>query len=667
MVCDPGVTGARVAGVSPGAPGPGGADAAASSSGTKFTVRPRGAPPRGASTFAVTAPSRDAFRNVAARAGPTLILIRGLENTRGDVAVDAPAAALVVAPLRERLRELLDLPGTPEARGQGPSERLAPSFMRSAGSGAWPPPAPSRARPRPPRRCRQTARTRPPAFLPALGPARRTEASRAPRGDAGYDAPTCSATTREGTSFAGAQRRRPQRARGSARARRRREPSAANVRRGAMSPKHPDQRARGCRFASSIAFWCGRRDDHGNPRPNLRHLRLGGSGRSSRRKPSVARAPPGGSFPARADQLVALQQALGGGLGGSGSVDVCSVSPRSPSLSSSLDAVRAEDVVVVVVLGVLVRPDAAYAPRANRRALRAAPSCGSAALAARSRHIILNCSNSSSGATVGAPGASPRRSRGAHGCPSRSGCSTRARASAPSPRRRRAPRAPCAPRSLWRRTRASRKGTRARGCATPGLAQPSATRRVSASCDRRSPSLFVRGGRGVRDRRVRQERRALGVREAHGPSPAPGAPLPRGAWRGGDGDRSRDSASLPSKSVLSTTLCVSLLPGRTEIFAALRPASAVFASARCSDVCRARRAWGGGVTDRRVARVRRGTARRNAKTRSRGRGGGLLLCENSKNPYHASGAFAPRATRGRRMGMTGATRGDFQRRARDVP
>ena len=118
-------------------------------------------------------------------------------------------------------------------------------------------------------------------------------------------------------------------------------------------------------------------------------------------------------------------------------------------------------------------------------------------------------------------------------------------------------------------------------------------REVSASCDRGGRRLFprVRAFAAFAFSASSANDASSGSSNRTGPRPAPGAPRPRGAARGGDGDRSRDSASLPSKSVLSTTRCVSLFPGRTDIFAALRPASAAFASARCLDVYRARRAW----------------------------------------------------------------------------
>jgi hypothetical protein len=103
---------------------------------------------------------------------------------------------------------------------------------------------------------------------------------------------------------------------------------------------------------------------------------------------------------------------------------------------------------------------------------------------------------------------------------------------------------------------------------------------------------------------------------------------------------------------LSTTRCVSLFPGRTEIFAALRPASAAFASARCLDVCRARRAWrrgDGGET--------RGgqTRRRREKTRVFCREWCALPAEKFKN--------RTRASRGVRGVRDPGTSGDGQRGA----
>ena len=182
---------------------------------------------------------------------------------------------------------------------------------------------------------------------------------------------------------------------------------------------------------------------------------------------------------------------------------------------------------------------------------------------------------------------------------------------------------------------------------------------VSASCDR-GVALFPLAAFAFSASSANDT--SSGSSKRTGPRPAPGAPRVRGAARGGDGDRSRDSASLPSKSVLSTTRCVSLFPGRTEIFAALRPASAAFASARCLDVYRARRAWrrgDGGET--------RGgqTRRRREKTRVFCRGW-CAPQRNSKIGRARAAVFAACATRGR-PGMASAARRDFCRRARDVP
>ena len=177
-------------------------------------------------------------------------------------------------------------------------------------------------------------------------------------------------------------------------------------------------------------------------------------------------------------------------------------------------------------------------------------------------------------------------------------------------------------------------------------------REVSASCDRGAALFPLAASAAFAFSASSANDASSGSSKRTGPRPAPGAPRPRGAARGGDGDRSRDSASLPSKSVLSTTRCVSLFPGRTEIFAALRPASAAFASARCLDVCRARRAWrrgDGGET--------RGsqTRRRREKTRVFCRGWCALPAEKFKN--------RTRASRGVRGVRDPGTSGDGQRGA----
>ena len=449
-------------------------------------------------------------------------------------------------------------------------------------------------------------------------------------------------------------------ARGSARAREaaRTEARRERASRRECHRKHPDQRAPGLSFRVRRSRFGARARTGTRPRPPRKTFAIsvssGSSGRSVAPK-AFGRSGASGevSFPNsrrisswRFSRLaVAADSALD-----RGSVDVCSVSPRSPSLSSfrSTPAKRKDaEWFRTVVADVLVRPDRSVrAPRepASRFARRAVarPSRAPRRALAKLHHLeLLELLLERHGGRAGAP---PRAlARRAHGF-------ARPVRVVPLGRARRRPalaggarqRTLLAHTALALAPHARLAEGHARARVAPPRGSPSIRRPrdVSASCDRGALPSLLRPAAVAASAIVAFVGNAAPSASAKrtGPSPAPGAPLPRGAWRGGDGDRSRDSASLPSKSVLSTTLCVSLLPGRTEIFAALRPASAVFASARCLDVCRARRAWGGGVTDRRVARVRRGTARRNAKTRSRGRGGGLLLCENSKNPYHASGA-----------------------------
>ena len=429
----------------------------------------------------------------------------------------------------------------------------------------------------------------------------------------------------------------------------RREPKARRERasRRECHRKHPDQdRAPGLSFRvrrSRFGARAPRATTETAPpvlRENLRHLRLERVERALRRAESLQRsgAVRGGFLPELAsDQLVALQQEGGGGGLGLGS--------RKRRRLLRLAALA---LALLLLLGASERKDGRRRRRRRRprptRPPRTRPArtgeplraprrrATQSALAARSRSfIILNCSNSSSNATVGAPGAVRRARRAARLCPSRCRVVHRRRVARSPRRRRELPRTPCAHRARSGAARAPRGRARARAGRPPEEARAAAPGESRTAFRHvRQAQLFRRSCVPRRSRRPRSSRssgtpRPRRPRRATMPSPENGAratnPYVRVA-RPGTGRSSTRSTSRTA--VLSTTLCVSLLPGRIPDFAVVRPASGASRPRTCpSRRSRARRAWGRGA-DRRVARV---NEERRPPTRKRGRarGGGLLL------------------------------------------
>ena len=269
--------------------------------------------------------------------------------------------------------------------------------------------------------------------------------------------------------------------------------------------------------------------------------------------------------------------------------------------------------------------------------------------------IILNCSNSSSNATVGAP--ATRLGARAARAPGRDAVLVRV---VPDALGRARVEAVIALAGVARRTLLAHTAARSRAArrAEPSYMRARAVRDPRRLAQRlldlarrtrlvRQSVLFRRIASAARRevlRRVRRLPRPRRAASAHGAEPSTGgAPLPRGAWRGGDGDGSRDSASLPSKSVLSTIL------GDEPPCRARRARRGGGALERWSSrprgawTCAERVAPGGTRTDARRRHASDEPARRSGK-RGRCRGGRPQLAAARSAPREAThAAFAPRA------------------------
>ena len=189
-----------------------GADAAASSSGTRSTWRPgRRLRPAGGRTFASRARPARGDGGGGGRARARRVGRRGAEakTQRGDVGGGAAAASPRSRPAeRERLRERAGSPGTFGKPGGNPRYEHASTPSAGCGSARG-------SRGRSPCNSQTVMASRPPPRTAVASDAKPffrvlvtlgvpTQAATS-GGGAGYDAPTCSATTREGTSSAGAQ------------------------------------------------------------------------------------------------------------------------------------------------------------------------------------------------------------------------------------------------------------------------------------------------------------------------------------------------------------------------------------------------------------------------------------------------------------------------------